>query len=97
VEAVTGDAPPRQWFRADDGSYYRNCPLIRSESDQVMAWPMMTPGKYALLRELGREWDAVYGAGVTRKAQLEPGDVAAEPAPFRDAYPRNPGLWVLDD
>lgn len=90
-------APPRRWFPYADGSYYRNCPLIMGERDRVMAWPLMTPGKFAILRALDAEWDQTFGRGVQYKAQLDPGDVVTTQKPFREAFPAHPALWVLDD
>jgi hypothetical protein len=89
--------PARQWFRDKDGTYYRNCPLIRSEQDEVRAWPTGTALKWAIVEELSAEWWRTFHAGVQRKADLDPGDVVVTPAPFREAYPRHPGLWALDE
>jgi hypothetical protein len=86
--------PARRWFADDDGTFYRNCPLIDAERDEVMAWPLLTPGKFGALEA---EWRETFKAGVQRKAALDPGDVVVTPAPFREAYPHHPGLWVLDD
>jgi hypothetical protein len=89
--------PARHWFEADDGTYFRNCPLIDRERDEVMAWPLLAPGKFAALDALHAEWRETFAAGMQRKAALDPGDVEAVPGTFREAYPRNPGLWVLDE
>lgn len=89
--------PARQWFRAEDGTFYRNCPLIASERNEVRAWPAGTPLKWPVVEELSAEWWRTFRQGVQRKAALDPGDVIAEPGSFREAYPRNPGLWVLDE
>jgi hypothetical protein len=91
------EPPARQWFQAEDGTYYRNYPLIRDERQAVLAWPDSAPGKYEIFSALLDEGRQVMTGGVLRKAALGPGDVVAEPAPFRKAYPRNPGLWMLDD
>jgi hypothetical protein len=88
---------PRHWLQAEDGTFFRNYPLVRSEREAVLAWPDGTPGKYAIFQALAGEGHSLLTGGVLRKASLGPGDVAAAPALFRDAYPRNPGLWVLDD
>jgi hypothetical protein len=78
----------RAWFRDPDGTFYRNCPLIRHERDRAAV-----PWRRAALTD---EWWETFRKGVQRKAVLDPGDVVAEPAPFREAYPDRPGLWVLD-
>jgi len=90
-------APPRRWFRHAGGTYYRNCPLIKAEWEEVLAWPASTSRKFRLAEALSAEWYAVFAAGVTRKAELEPGDELTTPAPFRETYPRHPGLWALDE
>jgi hypothetical protein len=89
--------PAPRWFLAEDGTCYRNCPLIEAERGEVMAWPLATPGKFTVLGRLEAEWRETFAAGVQRKDVLGPGDVVAVAASFREAYPRNPGLWVLDD
>jgi hypothetical protein len=69
--------PLRQWFTSDDGpGYYRNCPLIMAERDEVMAWPLATPGKQAVLDDLFAEFDETFQRGVQHKAELGPGDIA---------------------
>jgi hypothetical protein len=88
---------PRHWFADDDGTYYRNCPLIAAERDEVMAWPLLTPGKFEALDALFAEWEETSEVGVQRKDCLEPGDVVTVPCTFREAYPDNPGLWALDN
>lgn len=88
--------PPRCWFRGEDGTCYRNCTLIKAERNEVRHWPAGTPGKWPVHDALADEWWAVFRAGVTRKAILGPGDVEVTAASFREAYPRNPGLWMLD-
>lgn len=88
--------PARLWFQALDGSFYRNCPLIAAERDQVMAWPLTAPGRLGALDALFAEWSQTFRQGLQRKGALGPGDVLAEPAPFREAYPHYPGLRVLD-
>lgn len=89
--------PRRHWLRADDGTFYRNCPLIKIEQNEVRAWPAGTPGKWTMHEALTDEWWLVYRHGVIRKDALTPADVLAEPEPYRRAYPRNPGLWKLDE
>jgi hypothetical protein len=89
-------APPRCWFRDGDGTYYRNCPLIAAERREVTAWPLTTPGKFAVLGRLDAEWHERFAGGVQRKPRLDPGDTVTEATSFREAYPHNPGLWVLD-
>lgn len=90
-------APARFWFRYSDGTYYRNCPLIAAERDEVLAWAPSTPGKHAIIDQLHAEWDATFSRGCQHKPGLDPGDVAAQPAPFHVAYPDKPGLWFLDE
>jgi hypothetical protein len=82
----------QQWFQAEDGTYYRNCPLIRDEMGRALR-----SGRLLLWRKLEAEWYDVFREGVTSKTALERGDVLAQPGSFREAYPRNPGLWALDD
>jgi hypothetical protein len=89
--------PPRCWFRAGDGTFYRNCPLIAAERDEVRAWPAGTFLQWAIVEELSAEWWRTFRRGVQRKTVLDPGDVVVSPATFREAYPDNPGLWALDD
>ena len=93
----TRKPPPRHWFHDPDGTYYRNCPLIRAEQDQVLRWPSGSACKLAALDALAAEWRSTFREGVQRKASLGPCDVVATPAPFREAYPDNSGLWVLDE
>jgi hypothetical protein len=89
--------PARRWFRDKDGSYYRNCPLVTGERNEVVAWPASAPGKYEVLDALHAEWSLLFRQGVQRKSSLGLGDVVVEEATFREAYPRNPGLWILDE
>lgn len=89
--------PPRQWFRDEDGTYFRNCPLIASEREEVRNWPAGAFLKWRIIEELSNEWWRTFRTGVQRKPALDPGDVVAEPAPFRAAYPINPMLWTLDE
>lgn len=81
----------RHWFRDEDGGYYRNCPLIQNEMDRAFR-----RGRLLLWRKLQAEWWQCWYEGITEKSTLGRGDVAVTPAPFRDAYPDNPGLWRLD-
>lgn len=84
----------RQWFQDTDGTYYRNCPLIRAEIDRARTCPWL----WHHIRGLEAEWWEVFREGVTRKDKLGHGDRdAGQPSPFREAYPNNPGLWMLDD
>jgi hypothetical protein len=83
----------RQWFRdEDDGGFYRNCPLIRDDMDRALR-----RGRLLLHRRLAAEWQQAWTEGVISKPSLGRGDVAVEPAPFREAYPDRPGLWRLDE
>jgi hypothetical protein len=81
----------RQWFAGDDGSYYRNCPLIEDERRRAVRF-----GRFRLAARLRDEWYEVFREGITEKTALGPGDVAVRPALFREAYPDRPGLWRLD-
>jgi hypothetical protein len=86
----------RAWFRDDDGTYFRNCPLIMAERKAELAQPWK-PGQRARLDALQAEWWQAFRFGVTRRTCLSPGGIVVEPASFRVAYPGNPGLWVLDE
>ena len=81
-----------KWFQAEDGTYYRNCPLIMAERKAALAM-----GRYLLFERLGDEWHECFREGVFRKATLDKNDRLATPVPFRVAYPDKPGLWVLDE
>jgi hypothetical protein len=81
----------RYWFQDRDGSYFRTCPLIMQEMD----WARLT-FRFGLAEKLRAEWHQCWDSGVIRKAELEPGDAVTEAAPFREAYPDHPGLWMLD-
>ena len=85
----------RAWFQDKDGTYYRNCPLIMAELERISAraWPWLMPR----CRALAAEWEQAFSAGVIRKPALGRRDVLREPGSFREAYPRHPGLWVLDE
>jgi hypothetical protein len=84
--------PHRQWFAAADGTFYRNCSLIMDERKAAIR-----RGRWRLARKLGEEWAVVFGQGLNRKARLDRGDMVVQQAAFRDAYPDQPGLWVLDE
>lgn len=86
---------PRYWFQGKDGTYYRNATTISEEMDIIVRKRDARYHKAFL--DLTREFDQAHRVGVIRKAELEPGDVLAEPMPFREAYPNHPGLWTLDE
>lgn len=82
----------RLWHRADDGTYYRNIPLIRRDLDRpinrLLPWRA-----WALFREHDRVWSA----GPIRADRIGWFDRVATPISFREAYPDHPGLWMLDE
>jgi hypothetical protein len=69
------EPPLRRWFEDTDGTWYRNCPLIAAERDEVLAWPLTTRGKFEILAELFAEWDETFRIGIQRKAELGRGEV----------------------
>jgi hypothetical protein len=82
----------RTWFRDADGTYYRNCPLINAEQWRLSS--LLLPWRF---RALSREWWHVYREGLLRTRTIGRYDRVATPAPFSEAYPDKPGLWLLDD
>lgn len=82
--------PCRAWFADNDGTYIRNCPVIHGE----IGMTHLAPGYRAMLHD---EWKVTFSRGCQRKHTLDPGDVVVTMAPFRDSYPNEPGLWILDD
>jgi hypothetical protein len=82
----------RSWFQDDDGTYYRNCPLI--ERDRARRINVLLPWR---ARILAAEWRSTFAEGVTRTDRIGRFDRIATPVPFRDAYPDHPGLWTLDE
>lgn len=97
ARARRAPALPRRWFQDEDGTYFRNCPLIAAERGQVMSWPLSARGRSGALSALAAEWREALNGDVIRKEELGPGDVVVAPASFRGACPRRPGLWALDD
>lgn len=81
----------RTWLQDDDGTYYRNCPMIMAQQGLIS---MLLPWRY---RALEREWWHAYREGVLRTKTIGRFDRVATAAPFREAYPDNPGLWALDE
>lgn len=81
----------RRWFQDEDGTYYRNIPLIGAERSMLinrcLPWRQYT---------LNREWRRACGEGVIRTHRIGCRDEVATPRPFREAYPNHPGLWALD-
>lgn len=58
--------PVRSYFQADDGTYYRTCPLIAAERDAAMRWPNTVPNKWDVVDALMGEWRDTYRQGVQR-------------------------------
>lgn len=81
----------RRWFRAEDGTYYRNIPLINADLaspiNRCLPWR---------LRALDAEWSRAFSKGSIRASKVRWWDKIETSAPFREAYPDRPGLWVLD-
>lgn len=82
---------PRRWFKAKDGTYFRNCPLIHGEAGQAAR-----VGRYRLAHKLHDEWERVWENGVARKDKLERGDVEVKMRTFREMYPDEPEMWIFD-
>lgn len=82
----------RTWLRDADGTYFRNCPMIMAQQDRLIN--MLLPWRF---RALEREWWHVYREGEFRAKTIGRFDWAADPAPLRECYPDNPGLWALDE
>jgi len=80
------------WFQDDDGTYYRNVPLIMAEMERCRR----RPWRWRLFSALEAEWHQAWRAGLIRKSRLGRGDMLIQPAQFRDAYPDKPALWALD-
>lgn len=82
----------RRWFQDDDGTFYRNIPLIRGDQDRLinrlLPWRFWT---------LAAEWRHAWMDGVIETSRIGRRDVIAVPRPFREAYPNHPGLWRLDE
>jgi hypothetical protein len=83
----------RAWFQDNNGTFYRNCPLILAEQERCTRLPW----RYRRFWKLNAEWREAFRKGVLRKDRLGRGDVLVQPVPFRKAYPDKPGLWVLDN
>lgn len=82
----------RSWFRDDDGTYYRNCPLIMKERQQAIRSLRLRRA-----RILEAEWREAWRKGLIRKDKLGRGDIEVQRRSFREAYPDRPELWVLDE
>jgi len=82
----------RAWFQNADGTYYRNIPLIMAEQDEPLN--ALLPWRR---RVLDAEWRQAWDDGVIRSETIGRRDRVATPAPFREAYPDKPGLWLLDN
>lgn len=81
----------RAWFQDDEGTYYRNVPLVMAEQDQTLN--VVLPWRR---RALEAEYRKAWKDGVIRAHRIGRRDRVATPKPFREAYPDMPGLWVLD-
>jgi hypothetical protein len=86
----------RRWYRAKDGTYYRNSNCVEGDIESLTPW-LWLPWNFVRLRRLEDEWWRVFRKGVDRKPTLEPGDIEIQARPFREAYPNHPGLWQLDE
>jgi hypothetical protein len=91
----------RCWFRDEDGTYFRNRPLIMAEIHalaEIHAHQPASWGKRDIrkINTLLAEKDIVWQQGVIRKPALDPDDCVVRPASFRETYPGKPGLWALD-
>jgi hypothetical protein len=82
----------RSWFQDDDGTYFRNCPLI--EGDRKKPINLLLPWR---ARILTTEWRRTFAEGVMRADRIGRFDRVATMVPFREAYPDHPGLWTLDE
>lgn len=60
----------RHWFTYDDGTYFRNCPLIMKEAEAAAR-----TGRFRLARKLYDEWDQTFARGVQYKETLGKDDV----------------------
>lgn len=83
----------RQWFRNDDGTFYRNSILV----DREIRALSLAPWNRKRRQRLQAEWDRIFWHGVDHKDKLDRGDVEVKARPFREAYPNHPGLWRLDE
>lgn len=81
-------APPRRWFAYDEGAgFYRNCPLIMAERQEIMLW-VPSRRKFRLLDALAAEWQETWRRGVQYAAELRPGEIAvATPDSVRFFWP----------
>jgi hypothetical protein len=82
----------RRWFQRENGTFYRNCPTIMAEQKQAIQ-----ACRFILAARLSSEWGQAFRVGLITKDHLDRGDLLVEPLPFREAYPDEPSLWVLDD
>lgn len=83
---------PRRWFRDEDGTYFRNCPLIHEEANQAAK-----AYRFRLASRLHQEWLSVWEKGVTRKSKLSRGDIEVKMMSFREAFPDEPDMWIFDE
>lgn len=86
----------KQWFQDSDGTFYRNGLLIMSEMDVLLArswYGRSTQREFSRLQdELAQAWE-----NTLCKDTLGPNDVVIKAISFREAYPRHPELWAIDD
>lgn len=59
----------RAWIQAEDGTYYRNCPLIMIERKRAVA-----TFRFRLAARLADEWHECWRKGLIRKDTLGRGD-----------------------
>lgn len=84
-----GGSVRRAWFQDEDGTYFRNCPLIMRERTRAVS-PRHR-------RALSEEWWQAFREGLIRADTIGRNDVIVKMRSFREAYPDHPGLWRLDD
>jgi hypothetical protein len=83
----------RYWFASEDGTYYRNCPLVLQEIEETPVGCVRYRG------ELWAEYDQIWNGyeRVRRIDTLGPNDVVVSPAPFSVSHPDMPELSRLLD
>lgn len=79
----------RHWFTYDDGTFYRNCPLIQQEWDEALR-----RGKFRLVSKLKDEWYETFRRGCQYKDKLGRNEVAipGRPPSFRVFMPGLVGM-----
>jgi hypothetical protein len=86
----------RRWFRAEDGTYYRNSGCVEADIRELERTRFVLRRRKKL-RALNDEWKRLFWHEIARKPALEPGDIEVKAVPMRLAYPNHPGLWTLDE